>query len=148
MVSEIDTERGVARVTVALDAKGKPGPATVRGGRFVLTQGKGSKPISQLALSRKLSCATTKRKARRGVASIAAKRRKSRRLWVNTRAKRYRTKGRYATGTVRGTRWLTTDGCRSTRIAVTRGVVTVRDLVRKRNRAIKRGRSYTARPRR
>ena len=35
---------------------------------------------------------------------------------MNTRAKRYRTKGRYATGTVRGTRWLTTDGCRSTRI--------------------------------
>ena len=147
--SEIDTERGVARVTVALDAKGTLGPATVRGGRFILTQGKGAKPISQLALSRKLSCATTKKRARRGVvASISAKRRKSRRLWVNTRAKRYRTKGRYATGTVRGTRWLTTDGCRVTRISVTRGVVTVRDLVRKRNRAIKRGRSYTARARR
>ena len=55
--SEIDVERGVARVTVATDAKGTLGPATVRGGRFVITQGKGSKPISQLALSRKLSCA-------------------------------------------------------------------------------------------
>jgi hypothetical protein len=121
----------------------------VRGGRFVLTQGKGSKPISQLALSRKLSCAKPKRKAKkRSTASVAAKRRKSRRLWVNTRAKRYRTKGRYATGTVRGTRWLTTDGCRSTRIAVSRGVVTVRDLVRKRNRAIRAGRSYTAKTRR
>ena len=70
---------------------------------------------------------------------MAAKRRKSRRLWVNTRTKRYRTKGRYATGTVRGTRWLTSDGCRSTRIAVSRGVVTVRDLVRKRNRAVRPG---------
>ncbi len=66
---------------------------------------------------------------------------------MQTRAKRYRTKGRYATGTVRGTRWLTSDGCRSTRISVTRGVVTVRDLVRKRNRAVRAGRSYTARAR-
>ena len=145
--SEIDTERGVARVTVATDAKGALGPATVRGGRFVVTQGKGSKPISQLALSRKLSCAKPKKsKARAGSvgASISAKRRKARRLWVNTKTKRYRTKGRYATGTVRGTRWLTTDGCRATRIQVTRGVVTVRDLVRKRNRAVRAGKSYTA----
>ena len=140
--SEIDVERGVARLTVASDTKGTLAPATVRGGRFVLTQGKGSTPITQLALSRKLSCVTSK--ARRGRASIAAKRRKSRRLWVQTRKKRYRTKGRYATGTVRGTRWLTSDGCRSTRIQVTRGVVTVRDLVRKRNRAVRAGRSYTA----
>lgn len=149
--SEIDVERGVARVTVASDTKGTLAPATVRGGRFVITQGQGSKPITALALSRKLSCGKPKAKAKkRGRASIAAKakRRKARRLWVQTRAKRYRTKGRYATGTVRGTRWLTTDGCRSTRIAVTRGVVTVRDLVRKRNRAVRPGRSYTARARR
>ena len=144
--SEIDVERGVARLTVASDAKGTLAPATVRGGRFVITQGKGAKPISQMALSRKLSCATSK--AKRGRASAAAKRRKSRRLWVQTRKKRYRTKGRYATGTVRGTRWLTTDGCRSTRVSVTRGVVTVRDLVRKRDRKVRAGRSYTARARR
>ena len=148
--SEIDTERGVARLTVATDAKGTLGPATVRGGRFVVTQGPGARPIQLLRLSRALSCAKPKKsKARSGslVASISAKRRKSRRLWVNTRTKRYRTKGRYATGTVRGTRWLTTDGCRSTRIQVARGVVTVRDLVRKRNRAVRAGRSYTARKR-
>ncbi len=146
--SEIDVERGVARLTVASDAKGTLAPATVRGGRFVVTQGSGSKPISQLALSRKLSCSTAKRSQARGPrASVAARKRKRRRLWVQTRAKRYRTKGRYATGTVRGTRWLTTDGCRSTRISVTRGVVTVRDLVRKRNRAVRPGRSYTARAR-
>ncbi len=150
--SEIDVERGVARVTVASDTRGTLAPATVRGGRFVLSQGRGSRPITAMALSRKLTCPKAKRKkrARRGRASAAAKRRKSRksrRLWVQTRAKRYRTKGRYATGTVRGTRWLTTDGCRSTRIAVTRGVVTVRDLVRKRNRAVRPGRSYTARAR-
>lgn len=150
--SEIDVERGVARLTVASDSSGTLAPATVRGGRFVVTQGKGSKPISQLALSRALSCAKPRKKkpARRGLASAAAKKRKGRkrrRLWVNTHSKRYRTKGRYATGTVRGTRWLTTDGCTSTRIQVSRGVVTVRDLVRKRNRAVRAGRSYTARKR-
>ena len=62
--SEIDVERGVARLTVASDTKGTLAPATVRGGRFVLTQGKGSTPITQLALSRKLSCATSKAQAR------------------------------------------------------------------------------------
>ncbi len=62
--SEIDVERGVARLTVASDTKGTLAPATVRGGRFVITQGSGSKPISQLALSRKLSCATAKRSQR------------------------------------------------------------------------------------
>ena len=68
--SEIDVERGVARLTVALDAKGTLGPATVRGGRFIITQGKGSKPISQLALSRKLSCAKPKNgKARKRTAA-------------------------------------------------------------------------------
>ena len=64
--SEIDTERGVARLTVATDAKGTLGPATVRGGRFVVTQGAGSKPVSQLALSRKLSCAKPKKSKARG----------------------------------------------------------------------------------
>ena len=72
----------------------------MRGGRFVLTQGRGSTPITQLALSRRLSCATAGRATRGVRAVISAKRRRSRRLWVQTRAKRYRTKGRYATGTV------------------------------------------------
>ena len=54
--SEIDVERGVARLTVASDTGGTLAPATVRGGLFVPTQGRGSKPITQLALSRKLSC--------------------------------------------------------------------------------------------
>ena len=39
--SEIDVERGVARLTVASDAKGTLAPATVRGGRFVVTPGQG-----------------------------------------------------------------------------------------------------------
>jgi hypothetical protein len=147
--SEIDTERGLARVTVASDTGGTLSQASVRGGRFVIGQGPGKRPISTFRLSAPLpGCARAKAKAHTTLALVAKSRRRHRRLWVQTHKKRFRTKGRYATGTVRGTRWETSDTCRSTRIAVTRGVVTVRDLVHKRTRKVPKGRSYTAHARR
>jgi hypothetical protein len=42
---------------------------------------------------------------------------------------RFETEGRYASATVRGTIWLTEDFCDGTLVAVTRGVVTVENLV-------------------
>ena len=57
-------------------------------------------------------------------ASAAAKA-KVRRLWGDGKG-RFRTKGKFAAGTVRGTKWLTEDRCGSTKIHVTRGRVAVR----------------------
>ena len=47
--------------------------------------------------------------------------------------------------TVRGTRWLTRDTCAGTLTKVTRGVVSVRDLRRKRTVTVRAGHSYLAR---
>ena len=67
-----------------------------------------------------------------------------RRLWGDGKGP-FRTKGRYAAGTVRGTKWLTEDRCGSTRVKGARGRVAVRDLVRKRTRVVRAGRSLTVR---
>jgi hypothetical protein len=56
---------------------------------------------------------------------LAAKRRKRvRRLWGDGKG-RFRTRGRYGAGTVRGTKWLTKDRCDGTLVRVVRGRVAV-----------------------
>ncbi|MEA2266130.1 MAG: hypothetical protein QOE27_1713, partial [Solirubrobacteraceae bacterium] len=56
----------------------------------------------------------------------------------------FRTRGRYSSGTVRGTEWTTTDRCDGTLTQVTRGAVTVFDLRRRRNIVVSAGHSYLA----
>ena len=51
-----------------------------------------------------------------------------RRLW-GTGHGRFRTRGRYAAATVRGTTWTVEDRCHSTVTKVLEGIVAVRDLV-------------------
>jgi hypothetical protein len=51
----------------------------------------------------------------------------ARRLWGNAHGN-FRTQGRYASATVRGTKWLTEDTCAGTLVNVARGVVAVEDL--------------------
>ena len=67
-----------------------------------------------------------------------------RRLWGDGKGN-FRTRGRNAAATVRGTKWLTEDRCDSTKITVKRGKVLVRDFVKRKNRPIKQGHSYVAR---
>ena len=59
---------------------------------------------------------------------------------------KFRTKGRYASATVRGTWWLTADFCKYTLIRVTQGSVTAQNLNSKKYRVVKAPKSYTARP--
>jgi uncharacterized repeat protein (TIGR01451 family) len=70
-----------------------------------------------------------------------------RRLWGNGKG-HFRTRGRFASATVRGTLWVTTDRCDGTLIAVRRGSVEARDLVRGRVVVVPAGKSYLARARR
>ena len=67
-----------------------------------------------------------------------------RNLWAKGKGK-YRTRGRYAAATIRGTEWLTADRCDGTLTRVTQGRVEVRDLPRQRNVIVRAGRSYLAR---
>jgi hypothetical protein len=60
----------------------------------------------------------------------------------------FRTSGRYSSATVRGTKWLVQDSCAGTLTRVVRGVVAVRDDVRRRTVVLRAGKKYLARPRR
>jgi hypothetical protein len=80
---------------------------------------------------------------RRGSGSRAGPRKVVRQLWGDGNG-RFRTTGRYASATVRGTNWLTADRCDGTFLRVRRGVVQVRDVPRRRNVTVRAGGSYLA----
>jgi len=61
---------------------------------------------------------------------------------------RFRTKGRHAAATVRGTVWSVEDRCDATVTTVREGVVDVEDFAKGRTVAVRAGDSYVARPRR
>jgi hypothetical protein len=65
-------------------------------------------------------------------------------LWASGSG-RFRTRGRYAAATVRGTVWLTKDYCDGTLVRVRRGVVSVDDLVRRMTVTLVAGQRYFAR---
>jgi hypothetical protein len=134
--STVDATKGRVRLTSAAGG-GKTQTADFYKGQFKITQTKGKKPITQLELNGTLSCG--------GKASAAAKKKKKvRSLWGDGKG-RFRTKGRRAAATVRGTKWFTQDTCDSTKVTVKRGVVQVRDFVKRKNVTLKKGHSYVAR---
>jgi Tol biopolymer transport system component len=130
----VDTRKG----KVALTAE--RGSATDRSdffdGLFVLRQSGG---ITTLTLQGAIGPCP-----KAGTAQAAA--RKKRRLWGDGKG-RFRSAGKYASATVRGTKWLVEDSCAGTLTRVTRGVVTVRDAVRRRSVTVRKGKRYLARPR-
>ena len=138
--SSIDTRRGRITITAA-QGKGRTASADFYDGLFKLTQTKGAKPITTLKLTEKLSCAKANR------ATTAAKKKKKRRLWGDGKG-RFRTKGKFSSATVRGTRWLTQDRCAATLTRVVRGAVSVRDLVKRKTVIVRDGKRYTARAKR
>jgi hypothetical protein len=83
------------------------------------------------------------RKAGDAPASGSARRRRC--LFGNARG-RFRTRGRNSVASVRGTRWSMTDSCRGTLTRVTQGTVIVRDLTLRRNRRLRAGDRYLAKP--
>jgi hypothetical protein len=134
--SVIDTRKGRITITAA-QGKGKTAAADFFDGLFKLTQTKGSKPATTLTLTEKLSC------PKRKTASAAAKKKKSRRLWGSGHG-RFTTKGSYSAATVRGTKWLVQDSCTTTTTRVTAGVVSVRDLVKRKTIIVRKGKRYVA----
>ncbi len=84
----------------------------------------------------------TKAAADKAVAASRARKRSRsgvvRGLWAAGKG-RFRTRGRYATASVRGTRWATVDRCGSTTVKVFDGIVDVRDLLTGRTVAVEAG---------
>ena len=118
-------------------------PADGATAAFVLVRGTANgKPIVELRLAKGDFSACPKRKtssAGRGPATVV------RQVWGNGKGN-FRTRGRYAAATVRGTRWLTSDRCDGTLTTVARGIVSVVDLKTKKTVTVRAGRSYLAKP--
>ena len=145
--STIDVTKGTLQMTA-------PGVGTlfVTGdsgllARFVLKKGstvvkRRKRTVAELALTGGsfADCPAAAR-ARAGQAGKAV-----RALWAKGKG-RFRTKGRFSTATVRGTRWLTTDRCDGTLTTVTEGSVTVKAVGRRKPVVVRAGRSFLA-PRR
>jgi hypothetical protein len=145
--SSIDTTNGVIKLTTA-SGKGKLQTGRFSEGVFKLTQhrepskrkGGGKLGFTDLTLQggEPVDCAA-------GAGSIVlAKSRKKRHLWGDGHGN-YKTNGQYASGSVRGTKWLTEDSCEGTRITVARGIVSVTDMVKRKTVLVKSGHSYLAR---
>ena len=100
------------------------------------------KPIVEMRLVKGNFAVCPKRKkssASRTAATVV------RQLWGDGTG-RFRTRGRYAAASVRGTVWLTADRCDGTNVKVNRGVIQVSDLPKRRQVTVRAPRSYLATP--
>jgi hypothetical protein len=147
----VDALHGSLNLVSASGKKGKTYNGTFTGAVFKVTQaGSGpNKGLSTLAIvegaykGAPSYAACKARKARK--ARLAPRLSSGALQTLRSRANgRYRTRGRYAAGSVRGTRWTTVDRCDGTLISVQQHSVLVTDLVRRINRLVKAGHHYLA----
>jgi hypothetical protein len=142
--STIDASAGRVRLTSAAGGgaaqAGKTQTADFYKGSFEVLQSRGS-ALTELKLAGPSLASCPK-----GARSSAKRKKPVRRLFGDGKGS-FRTSGRHAAATVRGTRWLTQDTCAGTLIRVSRGRVSVRDFTRKRTVTVRQGKSYLARPR-
>ncbi len=132
--TELDTTHGRVLLTFAT-GYGKTEHAQWWQGRFFIGQTKGTKPVGTQSLSGPLAC------SKRSFTAQAAGPKRS--LWGKGKG-RFRTKGKNASGTVRGTWWLTQDSCAGTLIKVKRGAVDVFDFKKHKHVLVHAGHSYFA----
>ena len=136
----VDVTKGTLRLTTATGTLLVSGRGTVA--IFVLVRGtdKG-KPVVELRLAGGNFGACKRALAAFSATSPPPK--VVRHLWAKGKG-RYRTRGRYAAATIRGTEWLTADRCDGTLVRVTQGRVEVADLPLKKNVLVRAGKSYLA----
>jgi hypothetical protein len=133
--SVVDATNGHAVITVEVDSRHTLQQAELWEGKFGVFQ-VGSPAITELRLaggdySACVGSARKKRARKSAGGSV-------RHLWANAKG-RFRTKGRFASATIRGTRWLTEDLCLATRVTVAEGVVAVRDFRRRKTTFVRAG---------
>ncbi len=134
----VDTTKGRVRVVTALPKTTKTQSADFFQGVFQVAQEHSGLATLALVGGNFKACGKASR-----LGATAAKIKVIRKLWGAGKGK-FRTKGKYASASIRGTTWLTQDRCDGTLIRVTAGSVTVRDLVKKRNVVVTKGHSYLA----
>jgi hypothetical protein len=149
----IDALRGTLSLTSATGVGKKTQKGTFGGAVFKVTQTKGGalKGLTTLTLvnnafkgAPSTSVCKTKHSNR---ASAALSSRTLQLLRGRDNHGKFRTRGRYAAATTRGTVWSIADRCDGTLTKVSSGSVTVNDLVRHVNVTVRAGHSYLAKAR-
>ena len=151
--STLDTAKGRVSLRTASDTRKHVQTAQFRRGRFLIRQvrkprGKAKKRSTKLITELRL-VGSSFSKACNAKASIAQKKRSKkrvRRLFGDGKGS-FRTRGRNAAATVRGTRWGVQDRCDGTLVTVQQGRVEVRDLVKRKTVIVRTGKTYLARRR-
>jgi ferric-dicitrate binding protein FerR (iron transport regulator) len=149
----LDTAHGRVKVRSAADTKAKKlQSGQFFRGRFSIRQSRIKKRSKKLITELRLTGSSFKKTCKpKAKASISAKRKKKskrrvRRLFGNAKGS-FRTSGRNAAATVRGTRWSVQDRCDGTLVTVQRGRVEVRDKVKRKTVIVRTGHTYLARAR-
>jgi hypothetical protein len=132
--STVDVKHGVVELSSVSKRGGKPEKARFSEGIFKVTQ-----PGTTTDLTLNEPLAACKK------ATAAAKKPKTRKLWGDGSGS-FRTRGQYSAATVRGTKWLVQDSCAGTLIKVVKGVVAVRDNVKRKTIILRGGKQYLAQP--
>jgi hypothetical protein len=151
----IDARNGTVRITSAADAHGHTETGLFSSGIFRVTQttarsglhGGHTVVLTVLTLVGPLPSGCKARRAghRATAAGSRGHSKGVRRLWGNAKGN-FRTAGRYASATVRGTNWLTEDTCAGTLIRVTRGIVSVEDFPHHRTLLLRASHSFLSHP--
>jgi hypothetical protein len=122
-------------------------------GRFTVLQRRAARPITDIVLKGGTfrGCPSTRSAGADTSQRRRSRRSRVRRVWGDGRG-RFRTRGRYSSAAVRGTKWIVEDRCDGTLTRVARrprsSRVVVRDFVRRRSVTVRAGRSYLAAKRR
>jgi hypothetical protein len=143
--STLDTTEGVVRLTAATAKFGKVQFGEFGAGIFTILQNRKQRGLTNLDILNTQSphqvCTTIGKKAQ------VARRHLSRRvvgLLKGTAHGKFTTTGQYSAATVRGTIWSVANRCDGTLTQVNRGVVSVRDFLRRKTITLRAGQRYLA----
>jgi hypothetical protein len=146
--STIDARNGSVNVVTAVGSAGKVQTATFKGAVFQVRQSRKAGGLTDIYLrGGDFSSCDVSRPAPFGAHLLAKKKKRHaiRKLWGHDHHGRFRTHGRGAIATVRGTTWVMADHCDGTRTSVLSGAVSVRDLHSHKTVLVHAGHSYFAR---
>jgi hypothetical protein len=138
-----NTKKGRVRIATATLTRAKAQAGSFFAGLFQVLQRRSQKSLTEAKMvgSNFKSC---RRPTGKNRARIAKKKKINKKVIRTLRANvkgKFRTRGRFAAATVRGTIWSMRDRCDGTLTKVTRGTVVVRDLRARRNIVVRTGKS-------
>jgi hypothetical protein len=133
----VDTSAGAVALTSATAPPTRLQTGQFHGGVFEVRQSSSERGLTNLVIRDRVSRRKACGAPRAGLTRILG-------LLRGSATGRFRTTGRFAAGTVRGTEWGVRDRCDGTLVVVTRGAVTVRDFRLGREIVVRAGHTYLA----